>query len=115
MAKAVTDSGHTITSPWVLGQIETADPKVLNVFERDKSGAESCDLLLADVSDPSVGVGMEIMAAHIAGKKVIVVARRGKPASRMLSHMDGKQVLEYFDEGEIYEGLVNLLKSQPPC
>lgn len=109
IAKAITDSGHEITSPWVLGPIESSDLSVVDVFQRDKNATESSDILVADVTEPSTGVGMEIMAAYKSRKRVILVARRGKIASRMLLHMDRKETVEYESEDEIYAGLRRLL------
>ncbi|HUI23898.1 MAG TPA: hypothetical protein VLY82_05850 [Nitrososphaerales archaeon] len=108
MARAIEDSGNELTSPWVLGEIEGTRSRV-NVFHRDMIGSETCDLLVADVTEPSVGVGMEIMAAYKAGRRIVVVARKGNVTSRMLQHMDGREVLEYTDESEIYGGLMRVL------
>jgi 2'-deoxynucleoside 5'-phosphate N-hydrolase len=110
MAKAIADSGNEVSSPWVLGAIEHHDPAVTNIFHRDRIGAETSDAIVADVTDPSVGVGMEIMAAYKARKRIVVVAKKGRIVSRMLEHMDGKELLEYEDEKDIYDGLVRLLK-----
>lgn len=111
MAKAIRECGHEVTSPWVLETPAEAGSSRVNVFERDTNGSESCDVLVADVTTPSIGVGMEIMAAHKAGKRVIVVARRGVPFSTMLVHMEGKETLVYDDESEIYERLTDLLSA----
>ena len=108
MAKAITDSGHTIASPWVLGPLETGKSGV-DVFQRDKKAAEESDAIVADVTEPSIGVGMELMAAYIAGKKIILVAKRGKPVSAMLTRMDRKETVEYDSEDEIYPALRRLL------
>jgi len=109
MAKAIEDAGHRVTSPWVLGPIEHANPSVVNVFQRDKQGAEECDILVADVSEPSIGVGMEIMAAYKMGRRVIVVMKKGKVTSRMIQHMDKKEVVEFETEDELYSGLRGIL------
>lgn len=109
MARAIREAGYEVSSPWVLGPIENADPSVVNVFRRDMEGAEGCDILVADVTEPSVGVGMEIMAAYKAGRRVILVAKKGKVTSRMLSHMDGKETVEYDRDEDAYEGLRRLL------
>ena len=109
MANAITDSGNVVTSPWVLGQID-APASPIDVFQRDRTGSEECDLLIADVTEPSIGVGMEIMAAYKAGRRVILVAKKGNMTSRMLWHMDRKEVLEYAEESEIYPGLRRLLE-----
>jgi hypothetical protein len=110
LAKAFRDSGHIVSSPWVLGGIESQSPSVLNIFERDRRGAEDSDAIVADVTDPSIGVGMELMAAYKAGIRIIVVSRRGNVTSRMLQHMDRKETLEYQEESDIYEGLRRLLE-----
>ena len=109
MAKAIEDSGHEVTSPWVLGPIERSGHASVNVFERDTRGAETCDILVADVSEPSVGVGMEIMAAYKARKRIVLVMKRGNVTSRMLSHMDRKETVEYDDDKEVYLGLKRIL------
>ena len=109
MAKAIQDAGHQVTSPWVLGSIEHSSPSAVNVFQRDKNGAEQCDLIVADVTEPSTGVGMEIMAAYKAGRKIVLVTKKGSVTSRMLQHMDGKETLEYEHESEVYQGLRELL------
>jgi nucleoside 2-deoxyribosyltransferase len=109
MAKAIEDSGHAVTSPWVLGPIEHANPSVVNVFLRDMQGAERCDILLADVSIPSTGVGMEIMAAYKMGRRVILAMKKGSVTSRMLQHMDRKEVVEFETEDELYSKLRSIL------
>jgi 2'-deoxynucleoside 5'-phosphate N-hydrolase len=108
MAKAIQDSGHEVTSPWVLGPIEKHGSAV-NVFERDTEGAEKCDILVADVSEPSIGVGMEIMAAYKAGRRIVLVVKRGNVTSRMLSHMDRKETVEFDQDSEVYSGLRRIL------
>jgi hypothetical protein len=114
MARAIRDSGHELTSPWVLGELDARSSSGVNVFERDRLGAEGCDTIVADATEPSTGVGMELMAAYKAGRKVIVVARKGSPVSMMLRHMEGKVTIEYGDEGEIYDALRRVLAGQGP-
>jgi hypothetical protein len=109
MAKAIRDAGHEVTSPWVLGPLEGLRPGNLNIFGRDKEGVERSDAIVADVTDPSIGVGMEIMAAHMTGKKVIVVGKKGKVTSGMLRHMEPKETIEYEEESEIYDKLCDVL------
>ena len=109
MAKAITDAGHTVTSPWVLGPIESQAKGSVDVFQRDTRATEDSDAIVADVTEPSIGVGMELMAAYKAGRRIIIVARKGNVKSGMLTHMDRKETVEYEDEGEIYSGLMRLL------
>jgi len=109
MAKAIQDSGHEVISPWVLGPIEKSGHSDVNVFERDTEGAEKCDILVADVSEPSIGVGMEIMAAYKAGRRIVLVVKRGNVTSRMLSHMDKKETVEFAEDSEVYSSLRRIL------
>ena len=111
MAKAIEDAGHEITSPWVLGPIEHSSVAIIDVFQRDMKGAEDCDTLVADVSEPSIGVGMEIMAAYKKGRRIILVSRKGQVISRMLQHLDGKESVEFEEEDDLYSHLKEELKS----
>jgi hypothetical protein len=112
IARAIRDSANELSSPWVLGAIEQEAPTRLNAFQRDKAGAEGCDVLVADVSEPSIGVGMEIMAAYNARRRIILVVRKGGMTSRMLLHMDHKEILEYEKEEEVYTELRRLLQTE---
>jgi hypothetical protein len=109
MAKAIQDSGHQVTSPWVLGPIERSAHSEVNVFERDTGGAETCDILVADVTEPSIGVGMEIMAAYKAGRRIVLVVKRGRVTSRMLLHMDRREIVKYDTDDDVYSGLRRVL------
>ncbi len=111
MAKAIVDSGNEVSSPWVLGSLEAHDPSVLNIFHRDRLGVEGSDAIVADVSQPSIGVGMEVMAAYYSGKKVIVVMKKGSVVSRMLLHMDRKVSVEFDGDGDLYSGLRKALET----
>ena len=110
MAKAITNSGHEVASPWNLSPMEASTRSAVNIFERDRAGSEAADVMVADVTDPSTGVGMEIMAAYKAGRRIILVSKRGKRVSTMLEDMDGKEKIEYTNESEIYDGLVRALR-----
>jgi nucleoside 2-deoxyribosyltransferase len=112
LERAIISTGNEVSSPWVLGPIEVSSHGV-NIFDRDRRGAETSDAILADVTEPSTGVGMEIMAAYKAGKRVIAVAKSGSKVSRMLLHMDGMRFVEFADDGDLYQKVVALLKSRP--
>ena len=110
MARAIRDSGNVVASPWNLDPMEVSVPSALNVFDRDRTGSENADVMVADVTSPSTGVGMEVMAAYKAGRRIILVSRRGRRISTMLEDMDRKERLEYNEESEIYEGLLSMLR-----
>lgn len=106
IASVVTELGHEVVSKWVLEDLTFND---VNIFERDTEGVRSSDILIADVSSPSTGVGMEIMLAYMLGKPIFVVAKRGSRISRMLLHMKGKKLIEFSKVNELREMLKNEL------
>ena len=110
IAKAITDAGHTVSSPWVLGPVENVDPLAVDVFQRDTRATEESDAIVADVTEPSIGVGMELMAAYKAHRRIILVVKKGKVTSRMLTHMDRKETVEYDRDQEVYAGVRALLQ-----
>ena len=114
IAEAIMDSGHEVISPWVLGSLDSQGTSDVNVFERDRNGAESCDAIVADITEPSIGVGMELMAAHKAGKRIVLLARRGQIVSKMLLHLKDKETFEFDEESQIYPGLIEILGTQHP-
>jgi len=113
MAKAITDAGLELSSPWVLEATRGERASTLDVFRRDKEGVESSDAIVADVSAPSTGVGMEVMAAHYRGKRIVVVALRGSLVSRMLTHLEPKEVVEFEGNEDLYLNLRRVLETRP--
>lgn len=111
LADAIRDSGNELTSHWVLGELESMSPSGVDIFKRDMDGSEACDVMVADVTSPSIGVGMEIMAAYKAGKRIVILSKKGRPVSGMLKKMDRKVELEYSDDSEIYSLLRGALES----
>jgi len=109
MAEAIEAAGHEVTSPWVLAKVEATPRDGINIFERDKAAAQASDVLVADVSAPSIGVGMEIMAAHSAGRRIILVAKGGSIPSRMLQHMERKEVIPFDEDESLGEDLKSAL------
>ena len=105
MAEVIEGCGHTLTSPWVLGAIEPSSASAVNAFKRDKEAVEASDAIVADLSQPSIGVGMELMAAYQAKKRIILVAKTGTVTSRMLMHMDDKVLVEFEGDSDLEERL----------
>lgn len=56
----------------------------VEVFQRDVAWIEDCDMLVAEVSTPSHGVGYEIGYALASGKPVICLYREGVKVSKMI-------------------------------
>ncbi|MFA6077207.1 MAG: nucleoside 2-deoxyribosyltransferase [Candidatus Paceibacterota bacterium] len=57
-----------------LGEVNVPDG---HVYKRDMDWLKSSDVLVADVSTPSLGVGYEIASAEILGKKILCLYRQG--------------------------------------
>ena len=55
------------------------------VFARDTAWIRACDVLIAEVSVPSHGVGYEIGFALGLGKRVLALYQEGRKVSKMIS------------------------------
>lgn len=55
-----------------------------DVYARDIAWITGCDLLLAEISTPSHGVGYEIGYALARGKRVLCLHRQGRKISKMI-------------------------------
>lgn len=85
---ALTDDGHEIpTSHLVESDVQEKD-RVLSpqeVYERDVNWIRNCDILIAEVSVPSHGVGYEIGFALTNGKPVLCIHHNERKVSKMIT------------------------------
>lgn len=67
------------------------------IFERDMDWVREADVIVAEVSTPSLGVGYEIGQAQAMGKKILCLYRpsEGKRLSAMVSGNAYVQIAEY--------------------
>ena len=93
-------SGHTVPTahlarPEVMELEKVIDPA--EVYERDVRWMNECDILVAEVTTPSHGVGYEIAYALSIGKPVLCCYKEGTPVSKMILGNDssGLQVASY--------------------
>ncbi|CAG0928918.1 hypothetical protein PLCT1_00859 [Planctomycetaceae bacterium] len=75
-------SAH-VADPDVLEREKDTSPRV--VFERDVAWVHECDVMIAEVSTPSLGVGYEYGLAVQLGKPVLCVYRSGLRMSKMIT------------------------------
>ena len=61
----------------------SADP--IEVYERDTAWIRGCDVVVAEISTPSHGVGYEIGYALSQGKRVLCLYRQDVKISKMIS------------------------------
>lgn len=105
LAGAIKSSGHELISPWVVNEDPNDGLNESGVFERDTNAVLRCDKIVADVSIPSLGVGMEVMLAHTSGKRVICVHRQGTRVSWMVRGMPAAILIEFRDGQDLKEKL----------
>jgi hypothetical protein len=81
------------------------------IFARDLAWLSSCDVVVAEVTTPSLGVGYEIGIAQGMQIPVICVYRpgEGRRLSAMLAGNPGVRVIEYESVGEVAAKLGELL------
>jgi len=77
------------------------------IYERDIAALERSDVLLAEVSSPSTGVGFEVAHALCRGIPVVCVHERGVRLSAMIAGCPEVHLYEYSTPDE----LCSLLKS----
>lgn len=110
MAESIKTAGYELVSPWVLSDLEIRPSKSVNIFLRDKEAVEECDVIVADVSKPSTGVGMEVMMAYLARKRIVLVAQIGSTITRMLTDMGEAEWVHFTDGASLIKGLEEKLR-----
>jgi hypothetical protein len=73
-----------------------------------KSG--KCDVLIAECSYPSIGIGLEIGWANMSGIKIVCINKKGSLASAALK-MVSDYFLEYKDKKDMINQIERALKS----
>ncbi|RLG52304.1 MAG: nucleoside 2-deoxyribosyltransferase [Thermoproteota archaeon] len=102
--------GHEVLTEHVAqGSSESASSE--EVYRRNIRLLSECDLVVAEVSYPSHGVGFEVCKALSMGKKVIAVVESSRKAflSAMIAGAPGIQVLEYSSIEELWAKLIEAL------
>ena len=84
-----------LASPEVMSLEHVIDPEEVN--SRDIAWINDCDVLIAEVSTPSHGVGYEICCALTIGKPVLCCYRKGVKVSKMITGntMSGMELKSY--------------------
>ena len=93
--KIIRGVGCEIVSPWVLSSDPEEGLTERGVFKRDTESVRKCDVLVSNVSEPSHGVGMEIMLAYVLGKAIVCTCKKGAPLSWLIKGMPSAKLVEY--------------------
>ena len=90
--------------PFVPGKMDDAPSRI--IFERDMNWLRQSSKLIADVNEPSHGVGMEIMYAYLHEIPVIcLIDRKNKPLSRMVEGSPHIALIEYSNKEDLIKSL----------
>ena len=78
-----------------------------DVFKHDIGGVKTCDLLLADCSHPSTGLGFEIATALYNHKPVLGVAHGDAEVSRFILGINNPlfSLVRYRDTDEVLDAV----------
>ncbi len=96
-----------------IGENEGTDPDKSSeyIHQRDIKWLEEADVVVAEVTQPSLGVGYEIACAEGMGKKVVCLFW-DQPDVKLSAMIDGSpknSVIHYKNTDDIKSGLVKLL------
>jgi CheY-like chemotaxis protein len=85
------------------------------VYERDMAWLRQCDVVVAEVTSPSLGVGYEIAEALHLGKPVLCIYRDGTALTKLLTGntKPGIVVLAYASEAELLSAVDAFLERTP--
>ncbi len=81
------------------------------IYEQDMAWLRECDLVIAECTTPSLGVGYELAYAERLGKPChVFYDRRRTQLSAMLTGDRYFRIHPYSDEEELFSGLEKLLR-----
>ena len=84
----------------------------VEIFKRDVSWLEETDVVVAEVTGPSLGVGYEIGIAETLGKPILCLYEEtGKKISAMILGNEGLILKSYMALSEAYEYIDEFLSS----
>lgn len=96
----------------MVGEEDLSDDEI---FARDLAWLATCDVVVAEVTTPSLGVGWEIGVAQERGIPVLCLFRpgEGRRLSAMLTGNPGVTVVEYSSVEEGRAAMAGFLSSAP--
>jgi nucleoside 2-deoxyribosyltransferase len=92
-------------------------PDDRSIHDRDMAWLAACDLIVAEVTMPSLGVGYELGCAVSMGKPVLCLHRpvAGRPLSAMVAGSGGIRTAAYADLDEAMKMVVSFLDAAGGC
>jgi nucleoside 2-deoxyribosyltransferase len=98
-----------LSSTEVMDLEKVAQP--VEIYTRDMRWLEKCDVVVAEVSTPSHGVGYEVAVGLMLHKPVLCCYQRGKRVSKIITGNTNPTltVIEYGDENEAVGAVLEFL------
>ena len=81
-----------------------------DIFKRDYEQLKSCNLIIAEVSETSHGVGIEIGISYCLGHKIILLLEKGKHVTKLAQGMPNISIIEYENLDDLKDKLSLELK-----
>jgi nucleoside 2-deoxyribosyltransferase len=110
IADAIEELGHQVTSKWVLDRDPRWGLSVEQIAKRDFEALEASDAIVAEISTPSHGVGMELEFAVMKGKKVICLRRPDSRVSGLIAGTPSISVVTYLDREDAVRQVKGILR-----
>lgn len=109
-------AGHEIPTAHLSKAEIMEDERVISpsdVYKRDVNWVNQCDLVIAEVSTPSHGVGYEIALALLHEKPVFCCYKKGKTVSKMIlgNSMSNISIYAYGTEEDLFKEIDQYLNS----
>ncbi len=98
-----------VADPHVLEREWRADVQASDIYQRDVRWLEVSDVVIAEVSTPSLGVGVELTIAQYLGKPVICLCQEEVALSAMVSGNDAFHHIRYRDVTDLLPHLEHAL------
>jgi len=114
LAESFEKLGHQITSKWVLDKDPSWGLTYLQIAQRDFRALDESEALVAEISAPSHGVGMEIQFAIDKGKAVICLRRPDAKVSGLIAGTPSISVITYLDREDAVRRVDALLSKTKP-
>ncbi len=81
------------------------------IFNRDYQQLKTADLIIAEVSETSHGVGIEIGLSYCLGLKRILLIEHGQHVTKLAQGMPDTTVIHYQDQADLKQKLQQILSS----
>ncbi|MFW5991451.1 MAG: nucleoside 2-deoxyribosyltransferase [Candidatus Nanoarchaeia archaeon] len=81
------------------------------IFKRDYEQLKNSNLMIAEISEPSIGVGIELGLSYSLGIKRILLLEKGKKLTKIARGMPETKIIEYENVDELTEKLSFVLQN----